>query len=175
MEKNEIKQIVAKMIADGVSLSEIQKKLSAEHNVVMTFLDLRLMASELENIDWSKLNKEEPKKSAPPAAAPDAGDEDPHAPGTSADDMDEDFDGDGAESEEPAPSEGAVSGGKTVVEVSKLTRPGAVANGTVTFGSGASAEWILDGMGRLMFTKSKGKPTAKDQREFVAELQKMLS
>ncbi len=59
MENMEVKKIVAKLLSDKVTLSEIQNILKSEHKHSITFLDLRLLASELDNIDW---NQFDPKK-----------------------------------------------------------------------------------------------------------------
>jgi hypothetical protein len=63
MEDKEIKSIVAKLLEEGESLGNILKVLDSEYNAKMTFLELRLLASEIENIDWTKNEEEvEPKK-----------------------------------------------------------------------------------------------------------------
>jgi hypothetical protein len=64
--------------------------------------------------------------------------------------------------------------GATVVEVSKLVRPGAALSGSVKFASGVKADWVLDQMGRLGLEKPTGKPTPEDIKEFQVELQKKL-
>lgn len=149
MESIEIKKIVAEQLAKGVELSDIQTILNKEHNVNMTFLELRLLASELDQVDWGQFNKEEEKKD--------------EKAGT-----DDDLAEDGEES--------SLDGdGQTVVEVSKIARPGAVMSGSVKFASGASAEWVLDQFGRLGLEKSQGKPTPEDLEQFQTELQKQLT
>jgi hypothetical protein len=45
----------------------------------------------------------------------------------------------------------------------------------VSFGSGASGNWCLDQMGRLMFEKLEGKPDRQDLQEFQLELQRMFA
>jgi hypothetical protein len=138
MDNNEIKKFMAKELNDGTSLSDIQKLLADEHETRITFLDLRILASELENIEWEK--PEEPVEEEEAEAEV----EQPEATGT-------------------------------VVEVSKLIRPGAVANGSVKFASGASAEWILNQQGQLGLDKAKGEATEDDIKEFQAELQKIFA
>ena len=68
----------------------------------------------------------------------------------------------------------AENDGKTVVEVNQVVRAGALAEGTVRFGSGASGTWVVDQMGRLGFDKLDGEPTEEDIREFQTELRKVL-
>ena len=147
---DKIKFFIAELLNKGVSLSDIQKRLQSEMNFRITFLDLRIIASELENIDWTKQKadvaaaeaakkaKEEEKKKA-----------------------------------EESPEE--ESDGKTVVEVSKLKRPGALVSGTVKFASGITADWMLDQMGRLGLENNTGEPDENDIQEFQEELQKILS
>lgn len=153
MQKEEIKKIVASLLNKGISLSDIQKQLQSEHAIKMTFLDLRLMASEIEAIDWSKQKADIAAKKAEEKAKEEAEKKALAVDGESAEAGD----------------------GKTIVEISKLTRPGAVANGSVKFGSGAKADWILDQYGRLGLDKPEGEPTPEDLKEFQAELQKLLS
>jgi hypothetical protein len=153
--KDEIKMLVSELLNEGVSLSDIQKKLQNDHEVRMTFFDLRLLAAELDSIDWSKQKADIKAAKAVKKAEEEK-----------------------AEAKEKALTEGENSdgaAGSTVVEVSKLTRPGSVANGSVKFASGAKAEWLLDQSGRLALDKPEGEPTEEDIQEFQTELQKALS
>lgn len=59
MEANKIKTIISELLEKGESLGNILKILDTEYSTKMTFLDLRLLASEIENIDWS-MSEEEP-------------------------------------------------------------------------------------------------------------------
>lgn len=153
MQKDEIKEIVATLLNKGVSLSDIQKQLQTEHEVRMTFLDLRLIASEIESVDWSKQKADMAAKKAEEKALEEK-----------------------KKKELEAENAEEVTGdGKIVVEVSKLTRPGAAANGSVQFASGAKADWILDQHGRLGLDKPVGEPTPEDIKEFQVELQRLLS
>lgn len=57
----------------------------------------------------------------------------------------------------------------------KIQRPGYLASGTVTFGTGGTAEWFLDQTGQLALDNLKGsEPDRQDQQDFVAELRKIL-
>ncbi len=158
MDEMIIKQFVAKKLHEGVKLSDIQNMLAEELDCKMTFLDLRLMAAELEDVDWSKFDPSEKKAEEPAAGAPAAeASENAEAVGEDA-------------ATETAPA----AAGKTTVELSRLTRPGAMAHGTVNFGSGASAEWLIDEMGRLGLDKVNGQPTENDIAEFQVELRKLF-
>ncbi|OGV48359.1 MAG: hypothetical protein A2X49_13170 [Lentisphaerae bacterium GWF2_52_8] len=161
MDQSEIKKIVAQYLSQGVTLSDIQKKLTGEHGVNMTFLDLRLMASEFDDVDWSKFNpavvhEAEAKKESPASPATDG---------------EEDI----SDGEWETASEAGAGTGKTNIELSPIARPGAIMSGKVKFGSGASAEWMLDQMGRLGLDKKSGEPNQQDIQEFQVELQKALS
>jgi hypothetical protein len=139
MIKKDIQQLIAKLLDEGHSLSDIQTILSKDYDEKMTFMDLRIMASEIESIDWTK--DEEPDDE------------------TGKDDKE---------------SEVQESEGKTVVEISKLQRPGIALSGSVKFISGASGEWVLDQRGGLGFEKTDGEPTEEDLQEFQKELQRTL-
>ena len=144
----EIKRFMAQKLEEGESLSNVQKLVNEKFGTRYTFMEIRILASELEGIDWGALD---PKQPAPPAAEKEKDDA-------------------------AAPSEpSAAMGGKTVVEVSKLVRPGTALSGTVTFRSGSSAEWYVDSYGRLGLENLRGEqPTEEDVRDFQIELQKQL-
>ncbi len=168
MDQKQIKDFIAKKVPEGYSLSKIQDMLK-EQNVNITFMELRLLASEIEESVWKKSEPEEPKKAEPDSAdlSVDADQELPS-------DLEEEDEALSGEPQEKEKGKGAITG-KTVVELSKIVRPGAVASGTVKFGSGVTAEWILDQTGRLGLDKPTGKPTEQDIREFQVELQKLFA
>ena len=149
--ENEIKKFMAQKIKEEISLSEIQKLIEEKFKKRMTFLDVRLMASTLDSVDWEK-------EAAKETAAEKAEKETAQAEKKSKE---------GDTVEEPASN--------CVVELSKLVKPGAVAHGSVKFPSGASGNWILDQTGRLGMEKAEGEPTEDDLKAFQAELQKMFS
>ena len=152
-----IKRFVAQKLQEGVKLSDIQTMLADELQCRMTFLELRLLAAELEDVDWSKFDPQEKKAEEPSAeAAP--------APAAAAVDP----------TTEPAAEAAPAAAGSTVVELSRLSRPGAMAHGTVTFASGVTAEWLIDEMGRLGLDKVSGQPTEQDIQEFQVELRKLF-
>ena len=173
MDNNEIKKFIAEKVPQGYSLSKIQDMLK-EQKVNITFMELRLLASEIESGIWkeTEAKADAAKKKEAPAAA-----EEP-LPGAEDLPAQDDLppDGEDASLEEELPAAGAdpAVSGKTTVELSPIARPGAVASGTVRFGSGVTAEWMLDQYGRLGLDKPTGKPTEQDIREFQVELQKAL-
>lgn len=166
MTNDEIKALIAARVSEGISLSKIQDELT-EKGVRMTYMELRMLASEIESADWSKLDKEEPKKETPPEEPLPIDDE-----GTAEED-DLALPPEPAEEKASEPASDKVRG-KTVVELSKLMKPGTIANGTVKFGSGVTADWFLDQTGRLGLSKTTGKPDETDIMEFQEELQKLF-
>ena len=169
MDQKQIKDFIAQKVPEGYSLSKIQDMLK-EQGVHITFMELRLLASEIEEQVWKQTEKEE----TPPAA-----EEPAPAAGMPQDEVMEedtvpDEEADPVPPADPQPGAPAAPRGKTVVELSKIARPGAAASGTVKFGSGVTAEWIIDQMGRLGLDKASGQPDRQDIREFQMELQKLF-
>jgi len=169
MNQQQIKDFIAQKVPEGLSLSKIQDLLK-EQGVHITFMELRLLASEIEEKVWKQTEKED--SPAEPAQ------QDLAAPATGPDNAEDEL------SDEPvpppAPAEApqdvpAAPRGKTVVELSKIARPGAAASGSVTFGSGVTAEWLIDQFGRLSLDNPSGKPDQQDIKEFQIELQKLFS
>jgi hypothetical protein len=155
--ENSIKIFMAEKIAAGVSLSEIQNLVNAEFKQNLTYMDIRIMASELE-IDWQQLN---PKKET---AVEDVTAVEAPAPAEA------------PEEEAPADSAAAAPGmpdlSDTRIEVSKIARPGMMFSGSATFANGATAEWFLDNMGRLGLDNLQGEnPSEEDVRKFQMALQ----
>lgn len=165
MDNTQIKKFIAEKVAEGISLSKIQDELTAQ-GTKMTFMELRLLASEIEN-DIFKQQEAAAQPPAPetPAPAP--------APESAEANMPSD--------NEPATQAPAAENaddtnkvrGNTSVTVSPIQRPGYYASGTVKFGSGAEAEWFLDQTGRLGLDPTNGmKPDQQDIAEFQQELRK---
>ena len=175
MTHDEIKAFIADRTREGHNLSKIQDML-AEQGVKMTFMELRLIASEIETSFWQK---------AEPAPEPAPEEKAPVAPADAAQADDGGFPDEDAAGQVPseAPAQEAPAGdageaaprGRTSVTVDQLQRPGFLATGTVTFGSGASGNWCLDQMGRVMFEKLNGKPDRIDIQEFQMELQRVFA
>jgi len=72
MNTEERNRFIAEQLAQGLSLSDVQKLLADEHAVQMTYLELRLIAADLE-VDWSKHDKVTPEpdeSQTPPASEP---------------------------------------------------------------------------------------------------------
>lgn len=161
MTQEEIKQFIADKTAEGMSLTAIQDALSAQ-GVKIRFMELRLLAAEIESV----LAKKEAEKAAAEAPAPEEkkteeGKAEAPAPAP-------------AEPAAPAPDGGAKVRGRTTVSVSPIQRPGFAMSGSVSFGSGVTADWYVDQTGRLGLDNASGQPDEQDIQEFQLELRKAL-
>ena len=160
-----VKCFMAQRLAAGESsLSEIQKEVNAKFQLKLTYMEIRILASELENVDWTKGDPNQPKPAA--EAQPEAGE------GSDDNDLPPQ---EMTNKEIPGKNDAAPKVGKAVVELSKLARPGMMLSGTVTFPSGSTAEWYVDQMGRLGLENLKGeKPNAADIQAFQIELDRVV-
>lgn len=188
----EQKAIVSNWVAAGDNLSAIQKKLSDEFKISMTYRDVRFLVDDLNltlkdaapKVDTSDISKAAPPAS-PTAAAQrgtDAGTkkgffdkakeklglgkEEASAAGGEDDLAEDEFD---------APPAGPASVSVAVDNVTLI--PGAVASGSVTFSDGVTGKWIIDQYGRPGFTElsQKGyRPKPDDAQAFMQELSRAL-
>jgi len=157
---DEQKILVTEWVKEGCGLSEIQRRLSEQLKITMTYMDVRFLV-----LDLGLTLKEQKQavapvdlKAAPPAAEPPLGPEDDAMGGF-----------------EPDPG----GGGNVKVDVDRVVRAGAVVSGTVTFSDGVHAAWSLDQTGRLALATSDHtdyRPTQVDAQAFqqavVRELRK---
>jgi DNA-binding transcriptional MerR regulator len=152
MTTDERKQIVKRFLAEGKTLSEIQSYLHKEKNDPVTYMELRLLLSEMPDVT---LPEKEPPKPPPSAAA-------------------------ASTSTSPAPVAGMpaknASVGKLTISVDQMPQPGSMLSGFARFASGAKAHWFLDTTGRLGLDPELGsdKPTQQDMQEFTMELRRLL-
>ena len=140
------KKQVAQWVAEGASLSDVQRRLKEECAVSITYMDVRFLVDDLQ-----LQLKEQPKQSEAVerlAAAKQEG-----------------------ESARSAPS----TGGGGAVTMDTITKPHALASGKVTFSDGETAEWMLDQTGRLGLNPSKPgyRPSETDVMSFQRELQRV--
>lgn len=168
----EQKHAVATWIAAGDNLSAVQKKLSEQFKLSMTYRDVRFLVDDLNleltdpapKVDTSDISKVRPAK---PAAA-----EAELAPANAAAAEVEPMDEEIAEAElaDAVP----VGASKVKVEVDNVTLiPGALASGTVTFGDGVTAKWVIDQQYRPGFTEVSQpgyRPSPADGQAFMQEL-----
>ena len=140
------KKQVAQWVAEGASLSDVQRRLKEECAVSLTYMDVRFLVDDLQ-----LQLKEQPKQSEAVerlAAAKQEG-----------------------ESARSAP----LTGGGVAVTMDTITKPHALASGKVTFSDGETAEWMLDQTGRLGLNPSKPgyRPSETDIMSFQRELQRV--
>lgn len=190
----EQQQAVASWVAAGDSLSAIQKKLSEQFKVSLTYRDVRFLVDDLNlalkdaapKVDASDVSK------AAAQARPAAGRTDPAERPERKGFFDKakeklglarDEDAlPGDEGEDPLPDEleeaAAPGGAQVQIVVDKVTLlPGAVASGTVTFSDGVTGKWVIDQYGRPGFTeisKPGYRPSAADAQAFMQELTQAL-
>ncbi len=148
MEETEIKQIVGKHLNEGQTLNEIHKILAEEHKVKMTFMELRILSTELEDMDWSKFD---PKKEEPEEAE------------------------EAEEEGEVKEVAGEVESG-TQIEMNKVQPPGAMMSGSVVFLSGVRGQWVIDQYGSLDLglEDENQQPTKEDMEDFQITLRNKL-
>ena len=170
----EQKQAIATWIAAGDNLSIVQKKLSDQFKVSMTYMDVRFLVDDL----GLELKNAAPKADASdvtkaPAASTGMPRSTPATNGSGDDDLPAD---DLADGETADPSAAPAGAGGVTLELDRIMRPGMAVSGTVTFSDGVSGKWALDQQGRLMLdTAQKGyQPSAPDVQAFQRELQTQL-
>jgi len=151
----EQKACVGSWVEEGMGLSDIQKRLKADFDIGLTFMDVRFLVSDLK----LQLKSEDKKK-------------------PELDDMESDSDdtvqSDGAFDNPDTLGEEASSG--VTVEVDKVVRPGAAASGSVTFSDGKKAGWHVDQYGQLgLVPPVEGyQPTEEDLQAFQMELRNAM-
>jgi hypothetical protein len=142
---------VAKWIADGAKLSEIQSRLAAEFGIKLTYMEARFLVDDLK---LTPKDPEPPKVVEPPAASSPL-----------------------ETKPVPPPPAAMPVGGKVAVTVDQITKPGAIVSGKVAFSDGQTADWYLDQTGRLgVVPKQTGyKPSAADVQDFQTALQQEVA
>ena len=185
---DEQKRTVSTWVVAGDNLSVIQKKLSEQLKISMTYMDVRFLVDDL-NLEL---------KDAPPKASTDLGSPGSGAPaepprnagkkgfldkakeklGLTKEASAEDS---GSEADEALDADADLGGpgsGPVKVSVDKITLiPGAVASGTVTFSDGVTGKWVVDNYGRPGFTeisRPNYRPSPADAQSFMQELSAVL-
>ncbi len=155
------KAAVAEWVRGGASVSDVQKRLEEEFKQRHTYMDVRFL---IDDLDLTLADKPAPAEPPPP---PSPGG-DPRSDGA--------MDADTAETELIDDGSAPGGGGKVSVTIDKITKPGALASGMVTFGDGNKAQWFLDQMGRLALNPSTPgyKPSQTDVMAFQRELQSII-
>lgn len=148
----EQKKIVQEWIGTGDSVAEVQKKLASELGIAMTYLDVRLLVDDLGAVPKDR------------EVAPDV------KPADNAGESDSDH-----PAEKDVPGDMIAPGGVRV-EVDRITKPGSVVSGNVTFSDGVTSGWVIDAMGRLGLSGSDQayRPSQDDLRAFQEQLSREL-
>ena len=161
---------VSEWVASGDNLYTVQKKLSDQFKVSMTYMDVRFMVDDLNlqikdtapKVDASDVTK------APPAAKPPADkkgfiDKAKEKLGLSP------AEDEGAPEEAEAPAQAS---GVTVTVDKVNLNPAAMATGTVSFPGGVTGKWIVDLQGRpglIEVSKPGYRPSPADAQAFMQE------
>lgn len=142
----EQKKEIASWVADGIGLSDIQKKINNDFGIVMTYMDVRFLVDDLD-LTLVDVEEPEPKKEA-----------------------------EGDENAPPTPEDSLESTGGVSVELDTVNPPGAMASGSVVFSDGQSKKWTLDQYGRLGLAggDEQYKPSDEDVVEFQKQLDTAL-
>jgi hypothetical protein len=190
----EQKQAVTAWVAAGDGLAVIQKKLSEQFHISMTYMDVRFLVDdlglELKNAvtpvadAMADLAKTRPIPTPPEkkgslldklkkaVGAGEADAAEPDDPGSVGDDETD------LATENVDDLSGAVpaGAGSVKVDLDRVVRPGAIVSGSVTFSDGVSAKWAMDQYGRLMLDAGKNgyQPSAADVQAFQHTLSRQL-
>lgn len=154
---DEQKTQVRKWLEEGLQLAEIQSRLESEFGIRTTYMDVKLLVSDLQVLPKDPESPDrEGKKAAQMGAVAEKG----VAGGKGA----------GGEGEK----RGRVG---LSVTMDEIARPGAVVSGSVTFSDGKTAEWYVDEYGQLGIAPAERgyRPTEADMREFQIALEKELT
>jgi hypothetical protein len=146
--------VARKWIEDGAKLSEFQRKLESEFGIKLTYMETRFVVDDLKVV---------PKDPEPPKAPEPAPAEAAATPGA-------------APADPVVPDALPGGGGSVSVVVDTITRPGAIASGSVKFSDGQTAQWYLDQTGRFgMVPPYKGyRPSEPDLQQFQLTLDREL-
>lgn len=163
---DEQKQTVSQWLADGLSVADVQSKLSDELEISMTYMEVRFL---LDDLALAPQDAEEEQEDPEEVA-------DGQQETTTVDDEPEVLPPPGQEAPE-APSATDAGSGDVSVSVDQLVRPGCLASGKVTFSDGKQAGWYFDQFGRLgLEAEEEGyKPPEADLPIFQQQLQRELA
>ncbi|MCB1226262.1 MAG: hypothetical protein KDK99_10660 [Verrucomicrobiales bacterium] len=157
---------VERWAEEGANLNAIQNRLKEEFGINLTYLDARLLMTDLNVRMQDKKKQEEAEKAAAPADGEDL----------DAEVIDAEYDG------EPPPrpvldaETGEAAASTFTMEADTLTLPGALISGSATFSDGVQAKWMLDQMGRLSLKADQPgyQPPPADVPLFQQQLEKIL-
>lgn len=142
--------IIRQWAEEGAELSDIQRKLGAEMEIKVTYLEVRFLLEDLK-IELKPIAVPEPEKEDEPEEVSDTG--------------------------EMGPEDGMpAADGEVSVTVDTVLRPGALISGRAVFSGGQSAAWWLDQAGRLGMDPSDPdfRPNEEEMRSFQIALQRTI-
>jgi hypothetical protein len=133
-------QQVSRWVAEGATLSDVQRRLMSDFGITLTYMDVRFLVDDLGAV---LQDKPEPVQVPPAEAVAEPPADTAGAPA--------------------APAAGSV---KVVTDT--LARPGAMISGKVTFSDGQGADWYVDNEGRpgLVPATPGYRPSAEDIQQF---------
>jgi len=153
---------VSGWLAEGASLSDVQRNLKDAFGIALTYMDVRLLVLE---IGAEVKDKPEPKPPQQPVAPPPQ--EAMYDDGGMPEDAPYADEDDGAE--EPLPPMGDAS---VSVSIDSIVVPGAMVSGTTVFSDGVKARWLIDRAGRFgLEPETEGyRPSQADMQAFQVQL-----
>ncbi len=156
------KQAVRQWIESGLKVADIQKKLSEDFNITMTYMEVRFLVDDLGVL---------PKDPEPEISEEEIPETPEEVPAEATAPVPEDDLG------ELVDDEAAPAGGKVKISLDQLARPGMLVSGKVTFSDQQTAGWHLDQFGQLGLSPDQEgyKPSQTDLMEFQMALQSELS
>ncbi len=148
--QEEQKAKVRAWAAEGCGLSEIQRRMSEELGITMTFMDVRFLVLDL-GVEIKDRHEEPKEKTALQA--------------------------DVAGEEPDASMNDSIAPGGVTVDVDRVMKPGALVSGSAVFSDGVEATWMLDQMGRLALLgpTPEYRPSPEDIQAFQQVLQQELA
>ena len=176
------KNAVRNWVSESKGISEIQKLLSAEFGVEMTYMDIRFL---IDDIDAEIPDTPDvPEVNADISQQPDSTPAQMPMSDTVAEEQPQAYPQQGEacqpeqplEDNTPIQEEQGLPAGNVSVEVSPVQRPGTIMSGQVVFSDGGKAEWVLDNAGRIgLIPATEGyNPPQQDIPEFQYRLQQLL-
>ena len=146
------KAVVTKWIQEGRSLADVQRLLREDHQISMTYMDVRFLVDDLD-IEVANNEPEAPELPEVEAA------EDATAEPVEAELVDEG------------------SNCAVTIDVDAIMRPGSLVSGTVVFSDGVSLGWQLSAAGQLGLIPgedSEYRPSPEDLQSFQSQLEEVL-
>jgi len=169
MISEEQRSAIKEWLIAGDSLADVQKKLKSEYELIMTYMDVRLLVLEIgaEVQDEPEPEPEPEPVAVPPVASPPVEQNAAQRPGP----WQAAADATVQKLPDESQSEPNVS-----LSIDRLVVPGAMVSGDVTFSDGTKAHWLIDNQGRFgLEPEVKGyEPTDMDLQMFQMQLRTEL-